>query len=471
MKRIFVQWGYGAMTALLIATIGLAVPAITTPVEAAGPRPFFQLPVACGETWRLSTYVGHDDYDIDMFPTEGTASGRPILASYAGTVVSSSYDSGGGYYVKLSHGDGWQTLYLHMLESPMVSVGDVVAIGDQLGKVGSTGSSSAPHLHYEQLRDGAKVESWFNGEPSGITHDDANYSVYRTSHNCGTPHGPLWNRVRSSAGSWGVSSELDGNRALTGTAAASLPNGTMHVLVIVPNSGIYHRVRSATGTWGSSVRIDTSGYFTDVAAVGMPDGTLHMFGVIPDSGLWHRVRNTAGTWSSSTKIDTSPIISDVAAASLPDGTLQLFTLVPGWGVWHRVRSAAGAWNTPIRIDDNGSISDVAAAGMPDGTTQLFTLVPRWGVWHRVRSAAGAWNTPTGIDPNGNITAVSAGSLSDGTLHLNTTVYGSGVWHRIRSATGAWNTPTGIDFNARIFATYTIGLPDKSLHVGVLVNTA
>ncbi|MEU8211085.1 M23 family peptidase, partial [Micromonospora sp. NPDC049044] len=54
--------------------------------QAAGPRPLFQLPVTCGETWNLSTYVGHDDYDIDMTSTAGNNWGRPILAAYGGRV-------------------------------------------------------------------------------------------------------------------------------------------------------------------------------------------------------------------------------------------------------------------------------------------------------------------------------------------------------------------------------------------------
>jgi hypothetical protein len=142
-----------------------------SPAAAAGPRPLFQLPFACGESWHLATYQGHDDYDIDMTANTGVTNGRPILASYGGTVTTAGWSNGGGWYVKINHGDGWQTLYLHMIERPVVVAGQHVEIGQQLGRVGSTGNSSGPHLHYEQLRDGDKVESWFNGVPSGITSD------------------------------------------------------------------------------------------------------------------------------------------------------------------------------------------------------------------------------------------------------------------------------------------------------------
>jgi murein DD-endopeptidase MepM/ murein hydrolase activator NlpD len=165
-----------------------------------GPRPAFQLPVACGETWRLSTYPGHDDYDVDFYPTSGEIYGRPILAAAAGTVVRAGANGrlgdrnpdnpdgetgrGGGYWVKIDHGGKWSTLYLHMLEEPMVTEGQRVEQGDQLGRVGSTGDAGAPHLHFEQLRDGSKVESYFDGAPSGITTDDKEFAVTLTSANC-----------------------------------------------------------------------------------------------------------------------------------------------------------------------------------------------------------------------------------------------------------------------------------------------
>lgn len=181
-------------TVLTIAVI--VVPLLWPP----GPRPLFQLPVACGETWQLGTYPGHDDYDVDLVPTKGDAWGRPVLASYAGTVTEAGingslgsrtpdnpdgpYGRGGGYWVKIDHGGRWETQYLHLLEPPPVRVGQRVAQGEQIGRVGSTGKSGAPHLHYEQRRGWQKVETYFDGLPSGITQDDTEYTVRRTSNNC-----------------------------------------------------------------------------------------------------------------------------------------------------------------------------------------------------------------------------------------------------------------------------------------------
>ncbi|MEH0820114.1 MULTISPECIES: hypothetical protein [unclassified Micromonospora] len=71
----------------VLAVLAVAAAVVVPLVRPPGPRPDFQLPVACGETWRLSTYPGHDDYDVDLFPTSGQAWGRPVLASAAGTVT------------------------------------------------------------------------------------------------------------------------------------------------------------------------------------------------------------------------------------------------------------------------------------------------------------------------------------------------------------------------------------------------
>ena len=185
------------LLAAATATAVVVVPLLRPP----GPRPAFQLPVACGETWQLGTYPGHDDYDVDLFPTKGKAWGRPVLASYAGEVTAAGVNgtlggrtpdnptgprgSGGGYWVKIDHGGRWETQYLHLLEPPMVKEGDRVEAGQQIGRVGSTGNSGAPHLHYEQRRAFRKVETWFDGQPSGITTDDREYTVTRTSNNCG----------------------------------------------------------------------------------------------------------------------------------------------------------------------------------------------------------------------------------------------------------------------------------------------
>ena len=77
----------------------------------------------------------------------------PILAAAAGTVTTAGWNNGGmGFYVIISHninGQRVDTLYGHLAYNPMVSVGDVVHQGQQIGNKGNTGNSFGDHLHFE----------------------------------------------------------------------------------------------------------------------------------------------------------------------------------------------------------------------------------------------------------------------------------------------------------------------------------
>ena len=70
------------------------------------------------------------------------------MASKSGVVVISQYGSSYGNYVVLSHPDGTRTLYAH-LSQRNVSPGETVSQGQTVGLVGSTGSSTGNHLHFE----------------------------------------------------------------------------------------------------------------------------------------------------------------------------------------------------------------------------------------------------------------------------------------------------------------------------------
>lgn len=90
------------------------------------------------------------------------ASGTPIVAPTAGTVTAVSFQRGGaGYYVVMTSVDGRDFFFAHLQAgSIVVSVGQAVSAGMQLGAVGSTGSSSGPHLHFEIWEGG-----WQRGRP------------------------------------------------------------------------------------------------------------------------------------------------------------------------------------------------------------------------------------------------------------------------------------------------------------------
>ncbi len=91
-------------------------------------------------------------YGIDI----GASYGSNVVASDGGTVVTSKYSSSYGNYIVISHGNGYTTLYAH-LSSRSVAAGDNVTQGQVIGKIGSTGASTGPHLHYEVSVNGSRV--------------------------------------------------------------------------------------------------------------------------------------------------------------------------------------------------------------------------------------------------------------------------------------------------------------------------
>lgn len=85
--------------------------------------------------------------------------GSPILAAYDGEVVAASYSSSMGNYVMIDHGDNLYTVYMHA-SALYVSKGDLVAKGEQIAAVGSTGRSTGPHLHFSVRKNGSYVSPW-----------------------------------------------------------------------------------------------------------------------------------------------------------------------------------------------------------------------------------------------------------------------------------------------------------------------
>ena len=84
--------------------------------------------------------------------------GTPIFATGDGLITNNKKVGGSGYgkYIVINHGFGYETLYAHMSKTS-VKKGDRVKRGDIIGYVGNTGRSVAPHLHYEVVKDGNKI--------------------------------------------------------------------------------------------------------------------------------------------------------------------------------------------------------------------------------------------------------------------------------------------------------------------------
>ena len=123
---------------------------------------------------RLSSSFGMRKHPISGFTKmhQGTdfaaPMGTPIMASGTGTVTRAKWCGGGGNCIKIKHNSTYDTIYAHMKSfAKGIKVGKKVRQGQIIGYVGSTGISTGPHLHYEVIINGQKVNSQKLQLPSG----------------------------------------------------------------------------------------------------------------------------------------------------------------------------------------------------------------------------------------------------------------------------------------------------------------
>jgi len=123
---------------------------------------------------RLSSPFGMRKHPIDGFNKmhRGTdfaaPTGTPIMASGSGTIKKAGWCGGGGNCVVIRHNSTYETIYAHMSKfAKGIKKGVRVTQGQTIGYVGSTGKSTGPHLHYEVVVNGKKVNSQTLKLPSG----------------------------------------------------------------------------------------------------------------------------------------------------------------------------------------------------------------------------------------------------------------------------------------------------------------
>jgi murein DD-endopeptidase MepM/ murein hydrolase activator NlpD len=233
--------------ALLSAAVVGAVSAVVFAASPASAAPAFASPFRCNEVWTGSTRTDHSPQravDFNRTNDDGDA----VLASAAGTVTvvqnlgSTSY----GLWIEIDHGSGWRTRYAH-LSGELVTQGQAVGRGQQIGTVGTTGNSTGPHLHYEQRLNGTAVSITIDGV-AVLYYGSRNYT---STNSCIGPAG----YVNTGGGTLNVRSGTN-----TGTTAIGyLPhNGTVFISCQVQGQSI-------TGTYGTSSWWDRvgSGYVSD----------------------------------------------------------------------------------------------------------------------------------------------------------------------------------------------------------------
>jgi len=140
----------GDMGSALLARMGISLPTLGNllfPTDSQNITSAFgsrESPGGFGSTY-------HEGIDI------GAAYGAAVRATAAGKVIFAGENGGYGNMVEIDHGNGLTTLYAHLSEI-MTSVGAAVSAGQQIGKVGSSGNSTGPHLHYGVYENGVAVD-------------------------------------------------------------------------------------------------------------------------------------------------------------------------------------------------------------------------------------------------------------------------------------------------------------------------
>ena len=123
---------------------------------------------------RLSSSFGMRKHPIDGYNKlhKGTdfaaPLGTPIMASGDGKIIRAKWCGGGGNCIKIKHNSTYSTVYAHMSKFAVgIKNGVRVKQGQIIGYVGSTGKSTGPHLHYEVIKNGKKINSQKLKLPSG----------------------------------------------------------------------------------------------------------------------------------------------------------------------------------------------------------------------------------------------------------------------------------------------------------------
>jgi len=125
----------------------------TKPLPYIGPTGFFTYPL---NSFRITSYFGPRESGFHTGVDFATSIGTIISAADGGTVTKAGWSGGYGYMVEIDHGNGMMTRYAHC-SAILVKVGQVVGQHEAISKVGSTGNSTGPHLHFEILINGKNV--------------------------------------------------------------------------------------------------------------------------------------------------------------------------------------------------------------------------------------------------------------------------------------------------------------------------
>lgn|GEM_PF-3920868 len=369
---------------MIVFTLGLL---IATAGTARADQPAFQMPFPCGETWYASTYGGHDAIDWNVYPDDN---GRAVVASASGTASLEYQPNYGGYMVNIDHGGGWKTVYAHLQQNGRVS--GQVSAGQVIGFVGSTGGSTAPHLHWEQVYNGVRQATLYANGVALSPGQSANQTAPAyVSNNCGGIPTP------PDADGDGIPDSSDSCPTVYGSAS---------------NFGCPHQAIQMVGD------VNNDGYDDAVALYRKDDGSVNVQRFPGSaSGLQSPILDEfLSTWSwSSTKVGG---LSDVDGDGYADLVIFHLSGAGGTNIWRLSGSATGL-QTPV-LDQHlpdFAWEDIKVGGLNDiNGDDLADLA---FFYKRGDGSTNVWRTP------GTVTGLTGGMFLD---QIRT----SWVWNDIKS---------------------------------------
>ncbi|MDD9377624.1 VCBS repeat domain-containing M23 family metallopeptidase [Streptomyces sp. ZAF1911] len=425
-----------ALTVVAAAAAVVATMVCLPTAQAAG-KPDFQLPAPCGENWQATTYTDHQpSYSVDLnyYPED---TGRPVVASAAGT-VSVAGASGGwaGTHVRIDHGGGWTTHYAH-LSATSVSAGATVAAGQMIGRVGNTGNSSGAHLHFEQTLNGVGQPAVFNGAAYSYTTRNI------TSANCGSPE-PASPAPLTAVG------DLTGDGKPDLLAREGTDSKTLWLYPGLGNGRFGTRIDN--GGWGSINQISGVGDVTgdsraDVLAVEKSTGKLWVYPGQTNGHLGARVDNGAG-WNDMRIAGTEDLNGDGKGDLLAMETeTGKFFLYPGQSNGHfgnRVQIGTGwdAMNVAAGAGDltGDGKNDVIAVEEATGKLFVYPGLGNGTLGARIESGTN-WDTMSSISGAGDYTGDGKDDIvarqNDGKLFVYPGIGAGKLGTRIDNG-GGWN---------------------------------